>query len=85
MPTWRVGLRYDRLNDGSPSYGANADLLDIGGFHPDRATVMLDYTPSEFSRFRLQYANSRTRPDMTDHQLYLQYILTLGAHGAHKF
>ena len=85
MPAWRVGLRYDRLNDGSPSYGANADLLDIGGFHPDRATVMLDYTPSEFSRFRLQYANSRTRPDLTDHQLYLQYILTLGAHGAHKF
>ena len=85
MPQWRAGLRYDRLSPGSPVYGSNADLLAIAGFHPDRATVMLDYTPSEFSRFRLQYANSRTRPDVTDHQLYLQYILTLGAHGPHRF
>ncbi len=85
MPYWRAGLRYDRLNPGTPQYGANADLLDIGNFHPDRGTVMLDYTPSEFTRFRLQYAQSRTRPDVTDHQVYLQYILTLGAHGAHRF
>ena len=46
---------------------------------------MLDYTPSEFSRFRLQYAQSKTRPEMTDNQFFLQYILTLGAHPAHKF
>jgi hypothetical protein len=85
MPYWRVGARYDRLDPGRPQYGANADLLDIGGFHPDRYTLMVDYTPSEFSRFRLQYADSRTRPGLDDHQLFLQYILTLGAHGAHKF
>jgi hypothetical protein len=84
MPLWRVGARYDRLDPGHAQYGANADLLALD-FHPDRATVMLDYTPSEFSRFRIQYANSRTRPDATDHQLFLQYILTLGAHGAHRF
>jgi len=47
--------------------------------------VMLDWTPSEFSRFRIQYAQSKTRPDFTDNQFFLQYILTLGAHGAHKF
>ena len=46
---------------------------------------MFDYTPSEFSRFRLQYAQSKTRPGVTDNQFFLQYILTLGAHGAHKF
>jgi hypothetical protein len=84
MPMWRVGARYDRLDPGTAQYGANADLLALD-FHPERATVMLDYTPSEFSRFRIQYANSKTRPDATDHQLFLQYILTLGAHGAHKF
>jgi hypothetical protein len=83
-PYWRIGARYDRLDPGHPDYGVNADLLDLD-FRPDRATVMLDYTPSEFSRFRLQYANSRTRPGFTDHQLFLQYILTLGAHGAHRF
>jgi hypothetical protein len=85
QPYWRVGVRYDRLNPGAADYGANADLLDVAGFHPERYTVMLDYTPSEFSRFRLQYAESKTRPDFTDHQWFLQYILTLGAHGAHKF
>jgi hypothetical protein len=85
QPAWRVGARVDRLNPGRPDYGANSDLLDVGGFHPSRYTVMFDYTPSEFSRFRLQYAESRTRSDITDHQVYLQYILTLGAHGAHKF
>lgn len=85
MPYWRVGARYDRLNPGRREFGANADLLDTGAFHPDRYTVMLDYTPSEFTRFRLQYAQSTTRLDVTDHQLFLQYILTLGAHGAHRF
>ena len=85
MPYWRTGLRYDRLDPGRAQYGANADLLDVGAFHPERMTAMVDYTPSEFSRFRLQYADSRTRPGVTDHQWFLQYILTLGAHGAHQF
>ncbi|HYS14987.1 MAG TPA: hypothetical protein VEN28_16890, partial [Burkholderiaceae bacterium] len=85
MPLWRVGLRYDRLNPGSPDYGANAAYLTTDPFHPQRTTVMVDYTPSEFSRFRIQYAQSKTRPELTDNQLFLQYILTLGAHPAHKF
>ena len=85
QPYWRTGARYDRLDPGRPDFGANADLLDIGAFHPQRYTAMLDYSPSEFSRFRVQYASSRTRPDFTDHQLFVQYILTLGAHGAHRF
>ena len=85
MPMWRVGLRYDRLNPGNPDYGVNDDLLATSAFHPERATVMLDYTPSEFSRFRIQYAQSKARPDFTDNQFFLQYILSLGAHPAHKF
>jgi hypothetical protein len=47
--------------------------------------VMVDYTPSEFSRLRLQFAQSRTLPDVTDNQWFLQYVLSLGAHGAHKY
>ena len=54
-------------------------------FNPQRYSVMFDYTPSEFSRFRLQYQQSKLQPDVTDNQWFLQYILTLGAHGAHKF
>lgn len=85
MPTWRVGARYDRLNPGNPDYGANDPFLATPGFHPQRYTFMVDWTPSEFSRFRLQYARSDLRPDVTDNEWFLQYILTLGAHGAHKF
>jgi hypothetical protein len=47
--------------------------------------MMLDYTPSEFSRIRLQWGQSKTQAGVTDNQLFLQYILTMGAHGAHKF
>jgi hypothetical protein len=85
MPAWRAGVRYDRLNPGSPDYGANEAFLAVPGFHPQRYTFMVDWTPSEFSRWRLQYAQNKLRPDVTDNEWFLQYILTLGAHGAHKF
>jgi hypothetical protein len=85
MPYWRVGARYDRLNPGSPDYGANGAFLDAPVFHPERYTLMVDWTPSEFSRWRLQLAQSRNEAGVTDNQLFLQYILTMGAHGAHKF
>jgi len=46
---------------------------------------MFDYSPSEFSRLRLQFASDRSNPAATDRQLFLQYIMSLGAHGAHAF
>jgi hypothetical protein len=46
---------------------------------------MVDWSPTEFSRLRLQYAQDKSRPDATDQQIFLQYILSLGAHGAHKW
>ena len=85
MPYWRAGVRYDRLDPGHVDYGANAANLESPAFHPERYTLMVDYTPSEFSRVRLQWGQSKTQAGVTDNQLFLQYILTLGAHGAHKF
>jgi len=85
MPSWRAGARYDRLDPGSPDYGANGAFLAAPVFHPERYTLMFDWTPSEFSRWRLQVAQSRNQSGVTDNELFLQYILTLGAHGAHKF
>jgi hypothetical protein len=85
MPEWRVGARYDWLNPGSPQYGTNADFLATTSFHPQKWTAMFDWTPSEFSRFRVQYAQNRERPGFSDNEFFLQYILTLGAHPAHKF
>jgi hypothetical protein len=85
MPHWRVGLRTERLDPGSPDYGANASLYALEGWHPRKNSLMLDWTPSEFSRIRLQYARDLSRPGPADNQWSLQYMMSLGAHGAHSF
>jgi hypothetical protein len=46
---------------------------------------MFDYSSSEFSRFRMQLARDQSRPGIVDNQIFLQYIMSLGAHGAHTF
>jgi hypothetical protein len=92
IPMWRVGYRYDRLDAGTASIGlvdsgalTPADFPILAPYNPTRHTVMLDWSPSEFSRVRLQYAQDKSRSDATDNQVFLQYIVSLGAHGAHKF
>jgi len=85
MPAWRIGVRYDWLNPGSVDYGSNGAYLAGSSFNPQRTAVMLDWTPSEFSRFRVQFQQAKLRPDFTDNEIFVQYILTLGAHGAHNF
>ncbi|MGE5385416.1 MAG: hypothetical protein ACM3SV_05935, partial [Betaproteobacteria bacterium] len=91
LPEWRVGLRYDRLDAGRPdlAFGASgltlADFPLLATYHPTRASLMFDYSPSEFSRFRLQFARDKSRPDATDNQVMLQYVMSLGVHGAHAF
>jgi len=89
MAQWRVGYRYDRLDHGRVSNGlglaaADAPLL-LTDHNPTRNTVMLDWSPSEFSRIRLQLAADKSRAGVTDNQVLLQYIYSLGAHGAHTF
>ena len=54
-------------------------------YNPTRNTAMVDWSPTEFSRLRLQFAVDKSRIGVTDNQLLLQYILSLGAHGAHRF
>jgi hypothetical protein len=92
VPMWRVGYRYDRLNAGTTSNGlvdsgalTVTDLPILARYNPTRHTVMVDWSPSEFSRVRLQFASDKSRSDATDNQVFLQYIVSLGAHGAHKF
>jgi hypothetical protein len=88
VPMWRVGYRYDRLNSGTSSFSAplnTADFPILAAYNPTKHTVMVDWSPSEFSRIRLQAASDKSRSDATDHQVFLQYIVSLGAHGAHKF
>ena len=92
MPRWRFGARYDALDSGTTHIGLIDDgLLPPGAFpllegaNPTRVTVMLDWSPSEFSRLRAQYAWDDARDTDTDRQFQLQYIYSIGAHGAHKF
>ena len=85
MPRWRVGLRTERLNPGTPDYGINAASFVNSAYQPRKNSVMLDFSPSEFSRFRLQFAQDRSRQGLTDNQVFLQYQMSLGAHGAHSY
>ena len=85
MPRWRVGLRTERLDAGTPNYGANTAALAGTAYQPGKNTLMLDYNPSEFSRVRLQLAQDRSTEGRTDNQLYLIYQMSLGAHGAHSY
>jgi hypothetical protein len=87
MPRWRSGLRYDRLDPGKAVVGvANANnIVADYAFNPTRITWMADFSPSEFSRFRLQVAHDNSRRGLADNQLFVQYIMSLGAHGAHQY
>lgn len=65
-------------------FGARADGLDLVDDDPRRYTVMLDWSNSEFSRLRLQFA--RNESDFGNgNEWALQYIHSIGAHGAHTF
>jgi len=92
QPRWRIGARYDSLDSGDPRIGlVQSGALTRAAFptllsaSPDRFTIMLDWSPSEFSRLRGQYAWDESRLDERDRQFQLQYIYAIGAHGAHKF
>ena len=78
-------MRYDRLDSGDRDFGVNAANLVVDSYNPSRSSVMVDYSWSEFSRLRLQYAHDKSMQGVTDNQVTLQYIMSLGAHGAHKF
>ena len=92
LPRWRVGARYDALDSGTPRIGLlDSGLLPASSFptlapaSPSRVSLMLDWNPSEFTRLRAQYAWDDARLDNRDRQLLLQYLYSIGAHGAHKF
>ena len=72
VPRWRMGLRTEQLDDGS-------------GLRPRKQSLMVDFNPSEFSRLRLQLAQDQARAGAADRQFFVQYQMSLGAHGAHGY
>jgi len=83
-PQWRVGARIDRLSSDTPDPVFAGSVLDPLGENPSRYSLMVDWSNSEFSRLRLQYNLDRSGAE-NDHQFALQYIYSIGAHGAHTF
>lgn len=84
IPRWRVGLRYDLLSSDNPGPEFADTPLMPASSDPYRYSLMADWSNSEFSRLRLQYTYDRAGFD-GDSQWGLQYIYSIGAHGAHTF
>jgi hypothetical protein len=80
---WRLGARYDQVSSDNGSLFAGT-VLEDPTWTPRRASLMVDWSPSEFSRLRLQYTDDRVQ-EASDKQFILQYLMSLGAHGAHRF
>lgn len=82
-PAWRIGYRHDQVSS-SNGIRFDATALADPASDPKRDTLMLDWSPSEFSRLRFQYTNDDVLAE-SDSQILLQYLMSIGAHGAHQF
>lgn len=79
---WRTGARVDLLGMNTQNETSYASFLP-------RYSAMVEYYPSEFSRFRLQYTHDRSQylnqAAAPFHEVSFQVNLAMGAHGAHEF
>ena len=94
MPRWRVGYRYDRLDHGTVTNGIvdNGARADGGRLSAadDRLQPDAQHGDARLQPERVQPLPAAARrrqvaPGVTDNQVLLQYIHSLGAHGAHRF
>ena len=85
--SWHMGVRYDTIyqNDIEVN-GSKVNKAD----NFDKYSAMIEYSTSEFARFRLQYnRNNALYNEDGDKQnidtVMLQANISIGAHGAHSF
>lgn len=86
MGKWRIGARYDRLNIFTDAY--RLDGLSQHFSNPWRLTGALEFNPSDYSRFRLQYNFDRSgggppasgEDAKPNHEIFLQMVFAIGAH-----
>ena len=83
---WKTGIRVDLLQKNSVS--VNSLKKDLPENLP-RFTLMLEFAPSEFTRFRIQYNHDRSGYNGSDlsinNQVLLNANFNIGSHGAHNF
>ena len=71
---WYVGARFDYADRAT-----DPTLTDKGG------SLILTFWPSEFSQIRSQYRRTRYGEGTTADQFLVQFLFSIGAHGAHTF
>ncbi|MGB5491059.1 MAG: hypothetical protein WBM76_09570 [Woeseiaceae bacterium] len=84
IPRWRVGGRIDGLASDNAGVLFDATELAAPDSDPRRYSIMADWSNSEFSRLRLQLTRDEAGL-VDDTQWGIQYIHSIGAHGAHTF
>lgn len=82
---WRIGARYGVLDLFAKEFVLGGVQQDFGR-QPWQVTAALEFNPSEFSRFRLQFNHDMSSGNgQANNELFLQVILGIGAHAAHSF
>lgn len=87
---WDVGVRADWATGSGASYDAASRGFSRDGdpYRADRFRIspMLEYRPSEFSRFRLQYNFDDTdNLGQPVHSIWLGFEMLIGKHPPHQF
>jgi hypothetical protein len=85
-PRWQAALRYDVLGlTNKVSGGGESDDFDSS----ERWTLGISWLPTEFSLIRLQYDYSDILVEPGERErfnsVWLQFVMSMGAHGAHRF
>lgn len=86
LPRWRAAARWEEVGLTNKTDLPNGDS-SVGGLSR-KLTGMVDFTPTEFSRLRLQYnTGSYLVNEGRTHgsEIFLQWMVSIGAHGAHSF
>jgi len=81
---WRIGARFDRMAIFKDEVIRAGEKQNYSG-QPYRWTGALEFNPTEFSRIRLQYNYDKSDPNKLNQEVYLQFLLAVGAHGAHAY
>jgi hypothetical protein len=75
-PNWSAGGRYSQVTP--------ADNYSHG-FKPKAIDLMVDWNYSHFATVRLQYTRDESTEELDDDIFSIQFVGSLGAHGAHLF
>ena len=91
---WFLGGRFDRSQRGqclntNPATTFSTQCVDFAPSGPlltdTGGSLLLTYWPSEFSQIRGQARHTRYGEGRTANEVLFQFILSMGAHGAHPF